>query len=172
MNYENVLKLSDQELLEFYDIPTDTPDELRAMIREMDTQELVEQYLIGENQTPAELRQELLALEDQLLLAEHDIYTPDQLRKDLECHRCLDCKQWTDGEYYMIHPPLWDSIADQGMLCIGCLEQRLGRELVPDDFTDAPINTADYAHNRSIRLNHRLGHDVTLSIDYNNQFAG
>jgi hypothetical protein len=33
-----------------------------------------------------------------------------------------------------------DSFIDYSYLCIGCLELRLGRRLVPDDFTDAPLN--------------------------------
>lgn len=52
----------------------------------------------------------------------------------------------------MVHKSLW---AEAGMepdgmkpvsrnqfLCIGCLEVRLGRELTPQDFTDAPVNKA------------------------------
>ena len=29
---------------------------------------------------------------------------------------------------------------NRGMLCVGCVEERLGRRLQPDDFTDAEIN--------------------------------
>lgn len=59
---------------------------------------------------------------------------------------CLDCGVHCGDidEYYMIHDHLWDSLtlkAHDGMLCIGCLETRLGRELTAVDFTDAPINT-------------------------------
>ena len=28
----------------------------------------------------------------------------------------------------------------RGMLCIGCLEERLGRKLRPADFSDVPLN--------------------------------
>jgi hypothetical protein len=40
------------------------------------------------------------------------------------------------------------------LLCIGCLERRLGRELEPVDFTDAPLN---YGSRKSERLRQRLG---------------
>jgi len=60
-------------------------------------------------------------------------------------HRCVDCRVNTDeiAEYYMVQFDLWESAGmdpDGGMLCIGCLEERLGRELVGADFLDAPIN--------------------------------
>ena len=52
----------------------------------------------------------------------------------------------------------------RGYLCIGCLERRLGRELVLADFTDVPVNRlgpgpdgAYYEwHYRSARLRNRL----------------
>ena len=42
----------------------------------------------------------------------------------------------------MVHDALWlkANPTDSGMLCIGCLEVRLGRTLTSEDFTDAPIN--------------------------------
>lgn len=64
--------------------------------------------------------------------------------------RCRDCGTETlptawdrRAEYYMVHDHLWQAAgmgAVDGCLCIGCLEARLGRELAPDDFTDAPVN--------------------------------
>jgi hypothetical protein len=42
---------------------------------------------------------------------------------------------------------------EAGMLCIGCLERRLGRQLTPDDFMAAPINDDPMAS----RLRDRLG---------------
>ena len=52
---------------------------------------------------------------------------------------CLDCHIDTAeiGEYpVMLMNNLWHSIVPdgQGMLCIGCLEVRLGRRLVRTDF--------------------------------------
>lgn len=54
-------------------------------------------------------------------------------------------------EYYMVHDPVWaaagmpvpddpEGFVGEGILCIGCLEKRLGRKLTPDDFTGAPVN--------------------------------
>lgn len=42
-----------------------------------------------------------------------------------------------------------------GMLCIGCIEARLGRELTAADFSPAPINTGIW-HDQSERLATRL----------------
>ena len=72
---------------------------------------------------------------------------------------CADCKVDTsfDGvnEYYMVHKHIWDEHgASEDMLCIGCLEQRMGRELTSLDFTDAPVNSDD---SRSDRLMNRQG---------------
>lgn len=45
-------------------------------------------------------------------------------------------------EYYMVTDEVWETAwpARSGMLCIGCLEDRLGRQLTASDFTAAPIN--------------------------------
>lgn len=78
------------------------------------------------------------------------------LRKKNQCwaHKgflCLDCEKCTmhieDGvmEYYMVQNELWEEAKagpDEGMLCIGCLEKRLGRELTAKDFTDCPLNAS------------------------------
>jgi len=57
---------------------------------------------------------------------------------------CMDCDGNTLhlNEYYMVHDNVWDPVVPEsrGMLCIGCLELRLGRLLVASDFTDAPVN--------------------------------
>lgn len=67
---------------------------------------------------------------------------------------CRDCGVDTAeiGEYYMVRDSVWRSVVphkmrgpycDDGgtMLCIGCLEVRLGRRLKRWDFTTAPINS-------------------------------
>lgn len=73
-------------------------------------------------------------------------------------HDCADCgvNTWMLDEMYMIRPELWNLFgAGKRMLCIGCLENRMERFLVADDFTGAPINTdLDFA--RSGRLQDRL----------------
>lgn len=76
---------------------------------------------------------------------------------------CLDCGVDTmdlpfklDAEVYMVHDALWAQAVPEhaGMLCIGCLENRLGRQLTPEDFADVPINKIRF---QSGRLRNRLG---------------
>jgi hypothetical protein len=41
----------------------------------------------------------------------------------------------------MVHNAIWQQAGVAGSyLCVGCLEHRLGRRLVPKDFTAAPVN--------------------------------
>jgi len=41
----------------------------------------------------------------------------------------------------MVQHRLWTKYgAETGMLCIGCLEKRMGRQLCAKDFTNYPIN--------------------------------
>jgi len=70
--------------------------------------------------------------------------------------RCLDCHYDYD-EYYMVHDEIWKQTGlggDDGQLCIGCLEKRIGRRVGPADFIDAPIN--QIGMDRSLRLASRL----------------
>lgn len=82
----------------------------------------------------------------------------EQWKETLEAFTCVDCKRSTApgkfhesekqeplNEYYMVHNELWNKAGmsteyGTGMLCIGCLEGRLGRNLNPRDFTSYPIN--------------------------------
>lgn len=69
---------------------------------------------------------------------------------------CADCGVNTTAvnEYYMVISELWHAHGPgRGMLCIGCLENRIGRELNRSDFTDAPINKI---FDQSERLRARL----------------
>jgi hypothetical protein len=61
------------------------------------------------------------------------------------------------NEHYFVHSSVWFSVVDSnvGMLCVGCLEIRLGRELVHTDFPDVSINNIKYG-NKSVRLLDRL----------------
>lgn len=64
---------------------------------------------------------------------------------------CADCGRCTDklGEFYMVRDDVWLAAGmtpDGGLLCIGCLEDRLGRSLCADDFTDAPCNDVTDAY--------------------------
>ena len=71
---------------------------------------------------------------------------------------CLDCKQDTGkmNEFYFINTSLWLSVVKDvtGMLCIGCLENRLGRQLVSSDFTQCFLNSN--TGKKSLRLLDRL----------------
>lgn len=73
---------------------------------------------------------------------------------------CFDCNVDTNEihEYYMVRNEIWQEAKGGGFqyyLCIGCLEDRLGRKLTPEDFTDVPCNRE---FNYSKRLAKRLGY--------------
>ena len=64
--------------------------------------------------------------------------------------KCVDCGHDTrtpPREYYAVHNALWlEACAVEpvlpgvrGMLCLGCLEQRLGRELTRTDFKECGL---------------------------------
>jgi hypothetical protein len=67
--------------------------------------------------------------------------------------RCNDCgvrttprfrfarKHEGTWEWYLVQDDLWARTGiSKGFLCIGCLEQRIGRQLRPDDFSTSPVN--------------------------------
>jgi hypothetical protein len=58
---------------------------------------------------------------------------------------CLDCGIDTGKayEHYFVHNEVWDAAhsSREGMLCIGCLEARLGRTLTRQDFPYVSINS-------------------------------
>jgi len=75
---------------------------------------------------------------------------------------CIDCGENTHiiGEYYMLKNSIWHQIIrikERGkMLCIGCVENRLGKKLCKNDFLpDAPINSISLGY-KSSRLLNRL----------------
>ena len=77
-----------------------------------------------------------------------------------DAFRCLGCAVDTGwlNEYYMVNHDIWTTVNPgvEGMLCIGCLEGRLGRELNADDFIkNLPINEIGYFQ-QSERLLDRL----------------
>ncbi len=170
MRFEEICQLPDGELLAVMDMREVTAEQLREEIREMDSAELLYEYDLEAGETIEQLRAELLALDDQQLRALHDVQTPAEIRAELANWRCHDCKVWTDYEYYMVEHHLWQQAAEgtheDAMLCIGCFEHRLGRSLKPLDFLDAPINASSAANQRTVRLNERMGHDITQSVDY------
>ncbi len=81
---------------------------------------------------------------------------------------CGDCGVETNhqlsdsAEWYMVCRPIWqlaNSVNPVHILCIGCLENRIGRQLVPADFSDVPLNILS-GFERSERLRNRLGIDT------------
>ena len=84
---------------------------------------------------------------------------------------CVDCGFDTNKghEYYMVTDKVWSAAGmkqchkiGDGMLCIGCLENRIGRKLKAKDFPEYPINQGFFRYSK--RLKNRLGerHDPTL----------
>lgn len=63
-----------------------------------------------------------------------------------EDFKCIDCKKSTlDSEggkdYYMLTHGLWDKFgAGDEMLCMTCIESRLGRKLIKSDLLCCPLN--------------------------------
>lgn len=53
---------------------------------------------------------------------------------------CIDCGKDTRTEYYMVWDWIWRRVNTVGMLHVRCLENRLGRLLVWQDFMDCPLN--------------------------------
>lgn len=86
---------------------------------------------------------------------------------------CSVCNVDTSNinEYYMVKRRVWLWVTScpqerKGYLCIGCLEKRLGRKLLPEDFTGVPVNRLGWLEDsggkfrfrKSRRLVDRLGH--------------
>jgi hypothetical protein len=78
----------------------------------------------------------------------------------MDCH--IDTNK--SESYYMVRDGLWLSVNRNvdGMLCLPCLERRLGRSLRAFDFTRAPINErqarvcADIAERLSRRARQKI----------------
>jgi hypothetical protein len=69
---------------------------------------------------------------------EHE--STDRDPKICRLFRCVDCAKDTSnsGEYYSVSKEVWAASGlapDGGMLCLRCLEKRIGRELNGEDFT-------------------------------------
>lgn len=72
---------------------------------------------------------------------------------------CIDCHADTSkiNEYYMLKNWLWKKIrGGRHMLCLNCVENRLGRRLTSRDFTDCPLNLLTDPWPKSIRFINRL----------------
>lgn len=74
--------------------------------------------------------------------------------------KCLHCGVDTGkiGEHYMLKDSVWKKVHDSstGMICIGCFERALGRELEPEDFNSSHINRPQPGKHFSTRLLSRL----------------
>lgn len=55
---------------------------------------------------------------------------------------CIECEEYIGADYYMVRNDVWRKAVPErkGQLHLTCLEKRLGRQLVMDDFTDVPLN--------------------------------
>lgn len=74
-------------------------------------------------------------------------------------YTCIGCSKDTNkmNEYYMVTNNIWRKFgAGDKMLCVGCLEDKMGRKLDTYDFISAPVN---YTGVKSDRLRDRIaGH--------------
>lgn len=115
------------------------------------------------------LREEALPESQRLPIARLvDVYEiwegerPERLMSEQDYHAflCVDCRQSTlfGHEYYMVTDEVWAAARmgeNDGMLCVGCLERRIGHELRAEDFAAAAINQ-DPEMLRSERLQERI----------------
>jgi len=69
---------------------------------------------------------------------------------------CLDCKVDTGkiAEHYMLKDSVWSKVhgSKVGMLCVGCVEKRLGRFLNKNDFFSCHVNRTSHCKSFSQRL--------------------
>ncbi len=72
---------------------------------------------------------------------------------------CLDCGIDTGkiGEHFFLNNDVWPltGLGHKGMLCVEDIEKRIGRLLVPADFSDAYINRLNFGF-KSDRLISRM----------------
>ncbi len=105
----------------------------------------------------------------------------DRTRRQQRGIECVDCGIDTcpteigpRAESYMVYDEVWAAAGiaeDGGRLCIGCLEDRIGRQLSATDFTDVKLNDLSitdghYAWSwRTPRLVGRLSGQLSLPFD-------
>lgn len=75
------------------------------------------------------------------------------------CHCGVDT--WIIGEYYMVTKEVWETAGGgKRLLCVGCLEKRLKRQLTAADFPQwIPLNVNVDVH-RSQRLQLAMQRDM------------
>ena len=75
---------------------------------------------------------------------------------------CVDCGLDTGraNEHYILRDEVWaeTGLGKRGMLCVGCVEARLGRRLDRADFAPVKINHPKVSQ-MSLRLQERIGPD-------------
>lgn len=80
-------------------------------------------------------------MSERLSLFATDVYT---VVEDEVCSRCLDCGRDTIEicHYYMLRDEVWREANPDvhGMLCLDCLDVRLGRGIGRWDLSPAPVN--------------------------------
>lgn len=78
------------------------------------------------------------------------------MKSDRKSFICIGCKKDTWDEYYMVYTRIWKKVNPKvkGMLCINCVETRLGRKLNKKDFTTAIVNSMRMK--RTPKLRNRL----------------
>lgn len=100
-------------------------------------------------------------VEDNFCLHSRNLSQPIASYEAFGNFNCIDCYVDTCrlGEYYMVHDLIWATAKlAEGMICVGCLEKRLGRTLTPDDFLECPL-TWWPGEPISDTLRNRLGYD-------------
>ncbi len=85
-------------------------------------------------------------------------YTENKAISPLPCNDCNIDTRFIN-EYYMVNDDVWLKAVPgkKGILCIGCLEHRLGRELKPRDFSEKLDLSVNKAGRQSIRLSLKMG---------------
>lgn len=99
-------------------------------------------------------RQALLILRQQMEVLQNTDYNNavrffmNAFRHDhtVEGPRCLHCGE-ADYDYYMLKDALWEQVTFErrsirGTMHLGCVEARLGRKLIANDFKDLRMNQA------------------------------
>jgi hypothetical protein len=105
--------------------------------------------------------------------------TAIELMRDRDRLACADCGATVrQNEWYMVRDDVWEQawagrrqvLCDHNsvreILCIGCLEQRIGRTLMASDFTAAPVNDPNHplSGHKSERMRHRLRATASMPL--------
>ena len=82
---------------------------------------------------------------------------------------CMDCSIDTGkaGEHYMLLDEIWNQVCSSplGMLCVRCLERRLGRRLTKNDFNNSYINSMNFAPKSAVLSSRLTGEPLEAGDD-------